>query len=315
MIRIPRDVAEPFLVWLHQMGADRDNAPVQASSFYKMLLKQVQGDGGSRHQGDLIETIASILMHPKARNILSGSLLDSLRESLLSPREMAETRALAKTRMGCGVCGRDLVNGEAVTFKSQEPVCTECSSLQFVACTGCRGVLSVPPSVAKIFAKLRKECPGCQAKLGKMLAAKAAGDPMPVDAPPTLEQMGDDLDRLIEADREIRRQRDDMHIGADRVQRVRNGDDPQVWRAQIPPTGRPVRARGVIPPAPPLQPRHVAWDIETPLTLGQTTGQTQATATVAFAANPTPLDRATIQRWVGEDATLGNPFDDEGPRP
>jgi len=107
---------------------------------------------------DLIDVMANILNTRKAKNVLTGAVLESLEEAILSPRETARLEALASTNIGCASCGISLQLCEMTTIGGQNVYCTLCSIPSRIRCSTCRQLHDAPRGVGDSMLKTSKEC-------------------------------------------------------------------------------------------------------------------------------------------------------------
>jgi hypothetical protein len=116
------------------------------------------------HDEELIEFVAAILQKVSARVALPGSLVQSLRDAVLSPKELARSKALSNTYQTCMNCNRALDNGELISISDQRPYCTKCVRPSSIACTTCARTVPVDKTLQKQIDKSRRECPACLGK-------------------------------------------------------------------------------------------------------------------------------------------------------
>jgi hypothetical protein len=150
MIRVPDSWANRLITLLEAGGEE-----------YAPLLKTIHNQqvaGGA----DLIDTVASILTSPKCKTIMTGTMLQTLRASILSPTEAARAAGMAKTHSGCSRCGVKLQDGEMCTMYDQSPVCVKCYAPEVHAC-GCGNKKLLGNSVVRILKKAYAECEACKA--------------------------------------------------------------------------------------------------------------------------------------------------------
>lgn len=141
---------------------------------------EVLTQSGKQVDGDLIDAIADALQMSTARNLLTGSTLEQLRNVLLLPQEAGLLRTrLAEQRMACADCGIDLesnvlvhlsVDGRGATLR-----CLRCSGSNVMTpCVSCHEHVSL---VAKMMSFLKGvQCDTCKAKKAVALTPPSSGD-------------------------------------------------------------------------------------------------------------------------------------------
>ena len=110
------------------------------------------------HQKDLVETVAALMTSSRARIVLHGTLLQTLRDALLSPRELASLKTLVKTYQACGKCGKRIYDGEMMTMAEQGAYCNNCAPPLSYPCSHCKLSIVVPSGVSRVLTKRSKEC-------------------------------------------------------------------------------------------------------------------------------------------------------------
>lgn len=148
------------------------------------LIKQL-GATNSDEYATLVDKIAGILQSPYARNSLTGSTLNQLREALLVPTELNGlfTR-LAQKELACAGCGHEFRDGEAVSVDTDERggtsfLCRSCAPVVRTRCSHCQGHADLPK---KIYTSMKTgyACDDCLVKMGKKEAPAPATTTMPV---------------------------------------------------------------------------------------------------------------------------------------
>lgn len=121
----------------------------------------VEGKEGEEHKdAELIDLVVDTLQLPYARNILAGQSVDSLRNAILLPNELAGLRTrLQAHEVSCSRCGREMVTGEVVTLVREGRggnsfYCQRCAGIYigtaYVACNKCNDhQVSLSPKVVK----------------------------------------------------------------------------------------------------------------------------------------------------------------------
>lgn len=112
------------------------------------------------HAADLIDTIARLLNQNK-NYVFNGKFLANLQKAILSPSELARVKAMENKFYSCMTCGRDLHDGETVTFYNNNVVCYRCVHPTLVTCGGCNHPLPVP-GVSRVITKVVKSCEHCK---------------------------------------------------------------------------------------------------------------------------------------------------------
>lgn len=102
--------------------------------------------GVVRGDQDLIETLATYISNPYARNAIAGRNLRQLREAILLPDELARVANALRQELSCVSCGGEFVNGEGATAFTSEGGgmsfrCTKCYRPEVWRCVHgeCRG--------------------------------------------------------------------------------------------------------------------------------------------------------------------------------
>ena len=95
-----------------------------------------------RHFDDLVDTIVKVVTDPR-RSSLNQGHLEVLRRAILSPVEMTRFQALMNKVQGCGGCGCEFSDFEAVTIADNELRCYSCAHAEYVTCRSCKGRVGV----------------------------------------------------------------------------------------------------------------------------------------------------------------------------
>lgn len=115
-------------------------------------------------ESDLLDVIVNMLRLP-TNSYISGSILRTLRDAILTPSELGELRQTLKNTARCA-CGHEFKSGEMISPVVDGDAlvlqCTNCARPQYVRCDSCDTLV---PFSSRIGASIRSviDC-GCQKK-------------------------------------------------------------------------------------------------------------------------------------------------------
>lgn len=136
-------------------------------SIIKVMIDQL--GTGNKYDKDIIDGIVRTLGLPWSPNkLLTGSHLQQLQKTLLSPSEMATTRKVRDSEeLRCPRCDQSFQSGEAVTVQydgqgKPHIYCTSCAEPAFISCHGKHKVELTSEKIWPNFIKsTTKKCEGC----------------------------------------------------------------------------------------------------------------------------------------------------------
>jgi hypothetical protein len=268
MVRLTKEATMELLEFLYSLGG----MPSGIRKTLDSMREQYDSPGFSK---ELVDTVAAYLVATNGRSLLTGRILEGLREALLSPSELAKVKALATTYAGCSSCGREFSDGSLATIVKGSPVCYHCVWPTTVRCGKCHNdVPATSTGIARIIKKALTECQKCAEGVKQRIETGPLRNPL---TPPPSPR-----DRMLEPEElpfrasstrpayVVQQQAPDV-ADARRVRREANGNQRNTEAVSR-------FMRSIIQPATPPPPSNV----------------------FSAASNPTPLDTITSS-WIQLD--------------
>ena len=144
----------------------------------------------SFQDGQIVSAIVDAVSQPNARNILSGSTLQTLRNAVLTGEESRKLAGEISSKRTCAQCGHSFAQHELATvFLDRDPsgsyvnafTCSNCRLPQLMACSveKCEQHAEIPPRVKQILEGKERLCRTHAQEKGRQVAAAQAGERPP----------------------------------------------------------------------------------------------------------------------------------------